>query len=55
MKPAHSSRPGRMPARNNEAIDWLDTAANRISGIDGGIRPAITEDEAVAAAANAPG
>ena len=55
MKPAHSSRPGSTPARNSEAIDSFDTAANRISGIEGGIRPAMVADEAVAAAANAPG
>ena len=55
MKPAHISSPGSTPARNSAAIDALDDSANRIIGIDGGIRMSIVAAEASVAAENAAG
>ena len=55
MKPPHISRPGRMPATKSAAIEVLLTRANRISGIDGGIRMSIVAAAASVAAENAGG
>ena len=44
-----------MPATNSAAIEVLLTSANRISGIDGGIRMSIVAAAASVAAENAGG
>ena len=55
MKPAHISSPGTMPATNSAAIDALALSANRIMGIDGGIRMSMVAAAASVAAENAGG
>jgi hypothetical protein len=54
MKPAHISSPGTMPATNSAAIA-LALSANRIMGIDGGIRMSMVAAAASVAAENAGG
>jgi hypothetical protein len=55
MKPPHISSPGITPATNSAAIDALEVSANRIIGIDGGIRMSMVAAAASVAAENAGG
>ncbi|MNR64515.1 hypothetical protein D3C85_1871880 [compost metagenome] len=55
MNPPHISMPGRMPATNSAAMEALAVSANRISGMEGGIRMSIVAAAAKVAAENAGG
>jgi hypothetical protein len=55
MKPPHIKRPGRTPATNNDAIDAFEVSANKIIGIEGGIRMSMVAAAAKVAAENAGG
>ncbi len=55
MKPPHNKRPGSTPATNSDAMEALAVRANRIKGIDGGIRMSIVAAAASVAAENAAG
>jgi hypothetical protein len=49
------SKPGRMPATNNDAIEALAVIANKIIGIEGGIKMSIVAAAAIVAAEKAGG
>src|SRR3989338_1184581 len=55
MKPPHISMPGRMPATNSAAMEALAVSANRIIGIEGGIRMSMVAAAASVAAEKAGG